>query len=821
MPSITFDATLNTSKLDASIQQSNKTIGDYAKNVEKAGEKIDKSFDKSTQSIKEATSQQKALVKELEADVKKLEKAYKGIVPGIESQRAAKILQDTKAYLAQEQQELIRLQEEQIAVNKREEESANSLTGKISKWALSLGGAAAAMGVLKKAFGETTQGMNAFNIVGAATKQVLYDIVSGAGLSLSTIAQAVSIQKELNALREEERISAYRAAVYQNEYQQLYSESLDAMLTREEKINKINEALKMHSLAIDEQTESVRKRLQTTEQLFTIRPGSEKLKDEIAKLNIDLENLDAQRVASTKRLVRQRSNLLREEAEEAKQWRENLHAGLMKLVDEYDETNKKNADKLRELQNSIEAGKLEGKEKELLILKQAYDKDLDLYKDNEAIKNALAIKYAQDRYEIEMKYLDQIKAENKRIADAIQKIDPGRGYAILNRALGNAGTTPITGAGTLRGTNQKQSEIEKQVNENLERQLDLRLEILDVASGLVYRIGEALGLQDKELSQLGHYLDAFNQFVSGNIAGAVGSLISSVIEAFPSAAQKYNAEIEHLNKLLEEQSRLIDQSQRAGGQETALQAQIRLLEQQAKTTADALADAQKKLDNSIGGIFFTSRYNRVQELKEELVNVQNELADANQQLTDFLGGGTTENTIAETIAEGFREGKTSVDDFAEYTNRILIDAVMGAFQAEILGPEITALQKYISQALADKTLTTDEKARIDEQIKAIADSNKELWDDLTGALELEDTGTTGLAGGIQRQLTEDTGSELAGLFRRYADDQRAVKDYTKVGINHLAGIEANTYSTVEELRLAVNELRAINTNTKPIYSGEL
>lgn len=821
MSSIKFDASLDTSKLDSSIKESKRTVADYAKDVEKAGDQMDKSLDLTTKSIKEAIANQKALVKELEADLKKLEKAYKDLTPGKESQVAAKQLRDTKAYLAQEQNELIRLQDEQIAMNKREEASADSLTGKITKWALSLGGAAAALGVLKKAFGETTQGMNLFNTVGAVTKQILNDIVSGAGLSMNRIASAIAIQREFNALRMKQYKDAFESAKLENEYQQLYSASLDQTLTRAERLKVIDAALEAHNKSISIQVQDTQEQLALTERSLQDKPTNEKLIKEYADLHIRLENLDAQRVSSTKRLTRQRSALIKEEIEEEKKWREDLHEGLMKLVDEYEDTNQQNADKLRQLNNEIEAAKLDGKDKELLILEQKYKEDLETYRENEEIKTALGERYAQDRYLIEMKYLNQIKAENKRIADAIQKIDPGRGYSILNRALGNTGTTPITGAGMLRGTNQKQTEIEKQVNENLEKQLALRLEILNVASGLVYSIGETLGLQDKELNQLNGYLNAFSQFASGNIAGAVGSLVSTVIESFPSAAEKYNNEIERLNKLLEQQTRLIDESQRKGGQQTALQGQVDILKETEEKTAAALAEAQKKLDNSIGGIFFNSRYDRVQELKEELVNVQNELADANQALTDLLGGGVTENTIAETIAEGFREGKTSVDDFAEYTNRILIDAVMSAFQAEILGPEITALQEYISQALADKALTTDEKTKIDERIKLIADANKELWDDLTGALNLEEAGTTGLSGGISRQLTEDTGSELSGLFRRFADDNRAIKDYTKVGVNHLVGIEQNTYNTVEELKLAVTELRAINTNTKPVYSGEL
>ena len=129
----------------------------------------------------------------------------------------------------------------------------------------------------------------------------------------------------------------------------------------------------------------------------------------------------------------------------------------------------------------------------------------------------------------------------------------------------------------LRGTNQKQSEIEKQVNENLEKQLKLRIEILNVSSGLLYRIGETIGLQDRELSQLGNMLDAFTQFASGNIAGAIGSLVSTVIESFPSAAEKYNNEIERLNKLLEQQTRLIEESERKGGQQTELEKKVDIL----------------------------------------------------------------------------------------------------------------------------------------------------------------------------------------------------------------------------------------------------
>jgi len=86
----------------------------------------------------------------------------------------------------------------------------------------------------------------------------------------------------------------------------------------------------------------------------------------------------------------------------------------------------------------------------------------------------------------------------------------------------------------------------------------------------------------------------------------------------------------------------------------------------------------------------------------------------------------------------------------------------------------------------------------------------------------------GLTGQIQRSITEQTGTELAGLFRRSADDERVVKDYTMMGVSHLVGIEANTAQTVEELKRAVEELQQANTrlddvvtNTKQVPVGDL
>lgn len=75
--------------------------------------------------------------------------------------------------------------------------------------------------------------------------------------------------------------------------------------------------------------------------------------------------------------------------------------------------------------------------------------------------------------------------------------------------------------------------------------------------------------------------------------------------------------------------------------------------------------------------------------------------------------------------------------------------------------------------------------------------------------------------GIVRTITEETGTELVGLMRRIADDNTFNRDYNKQSVDHLVNIEVNTYLTVEQLKVAVTELKLIASYTKPVYSKDL
>lgn len=359
---------------------------------------------------------------------------------------------------------------------------------------------------------------------------------------------------------------------------------------------------------------------------------------------------------------------------------------------------------------------------------------------------------------------------------------------------------------------------ENKINKILQKQYNLRIDIANATADLIYKLGQEVGLSDESMTILTTGLNVITNAISGNLLGVAVSAISGLIELIPTEAERFKDQIVEINGLIEDHQRLVEISQRAGNGDEARAKVIEDLNAKLLAQTEELERKQRNIK-----IWYTK--NREQEIKEltaAIKETENAIVDAEEELSDFIGGGVTQNTIADVIAQGFQEGKTSVDDFAQYMNDALIEAVLNIFKTEILGDSINKATKYISTALSDKILTEEEKNNINNLVKQAADSNQEVWNNLTQALDLGGGSVNaGLSGQISRSITEDTGTELAGLFRRFADEQRVVKDYTKIGVNHLVGIEKNTFDTVAELQKANIKLDTVINNTKQVPAGAL
>lgn len=384
---------------------------------------------------------------------------------------------------------------------------------------------------------------------------------------------------------------------------------------------------------------------------------------------------------------------------------------------------------------------------------------------------------------------------------------------------------------------QEQADAEKEIKER-------KIQTLNALMDITYEMGKQLGLSEDSMKIMDETFSAISAAAKGDYLGAAMSAVMAISDTFVKifegdSAKKRAESIERVNDLLREQNRLVAEAARKGDEEKKRAKELQLLKEKQAQLAQNEQEVADKLNQKIGAEALTigfgiigviARAKMKKKLREELSATQEELdkiseeiKQAEQALEDMKVGGITENTLADSIAKGFAEGKTSVADFAEYLNQVLFDAVNNVFKDQILS-DMQPLMAKVRESLSDKKLTRDEKEAISAEAKRVADENQGLWKDLTSSLDMGKTAQTvaaGLGGQIQRSMTEATGSELAGLYRRNADDTRIIRDYTKLAINNLVGIEANTLNTVTELKNAVVELKAINSNTKQPYTGKI
>ena len=273
-----------------------------------------KAADDLNKTVVAGTKQQVGAIESIEAALKDLEAGKKKAYDTDQIARYNKKISEAKY-------ELDQLNKAGLESGKQVE----SLTGKISKWALGLGGAAAAMKILKDAIMATTAGINAFNIASAATKQILHNLVTGAYSLTDGLNQVIKAQKELNRLRLQDVKDNYQAAKAQREYNELYFEASDRKKTDKERIELLNKAMAAHNRMIDIEVQSTKDQIAAYKDLAEASPGNEKYLMAWAAQMTKLEQLEGERFSGMKRLEAMKTSMEQEEIEKrAAQWQRYL-----------------------------------------------------------------------------------------------------------------------------------------------------------------------------------------------------------------------------------------------------------------------------------------------------------------------------------------------------------------------------------------------------------------------------------------------------------------------------------------------------------------
>lgn len=259
-----------------------------------------------------------------------------------------------------------------------------------------------------------------------------------------------------------------------------------------------------------------------------------------------------------------------------------------------------------------------------------------------------------------------------------------------------------------------------------------------------------------------------------------------------------------------------------------------------KTLAGMSFDEIEKL--SIGGQLTEDSeklFQELKKLKEEGEDVERQLKEIENQMKAILTGGATAEGIADSIIEGFRQGKRAVEDFADDVEELLRKAILSGFKYRFLeAPLNELLNQLFVDAQSGDGLDPDEIENFTNAYNNITQSAIDALKDLEAAtgINLSDpmggSSQTGLRGSVDR-MTEQTGSELTGLYRAGFDLAKRTFILTEKSLeierNHLnatltimqssARIEANTADTVERLDEAVVELKRIVKNTDQNSTG--
>jgi hypothetical protein len=233
-------------------------------------------------------------------------------------------------------------------------------------------------------------------------------------------------------------------------------------------------------------------------------------------------------------------------------------------------------------------------------------------------------------------------------------------------------------------------------------------------------------------------------------------------------------------------------------------------------------------------------FEALRDLRDELEAAGVEVEELQAQLNEMMTGTTTSG-LADAMTELFRNGKMAAADFAQSFEEIMRNAIVNSFRYKYLEDALKPFYDELAALMSQGAPTQEQIDALKAQYQAIGQDAAETWKALEQATGINlsngagSTAQTGLSGQIRREMTEQTASELAGLFRGFYDiskrsfqlgekwmamEQKHFEATLEI-MRSSAAIEGNTSNTVIELKAAVTELKEIRKNTKGTNTRDL
>lgn len=195
---------------------------------------------------------------------------------------------------------------------------------------------------------------------------------------------------------------------------------------------------------------------------------------------------------------------------------------------------------------------------------------------------------------------------------------------------------------------------------------------------------------------------------------------------------------------------------------------------------------------------------------QNLIDWQGAMEAAHEQLIGVISEltGSLGNDLQNALVEAFETGSSAAQAFGETVDKVLENIISNMVFNMVFQKAFEKLQKGMEESYDPNAGSEYDQTWIDDLEEFYGQAPeliKQFYSGMDAARTtaqaagfnpFSGTGQQGrLSGAITRTITEDTGTELAGLMRKISDDNRQ-----NMGFNKL---------TVDELAMAVTELRNI------------
>lgn len=617
-------------------------------------------------------------------------------------------------------------------------------------------------------------------------------------------------------------------------------------------VDKVKQVQNSGALEISFATDFLKKGSLDAEQYATVvKNVTDKVNKEVSKINLDkfketpeyiqaMGDLSAYSASQLEVMIARIQQLINESAG-------NLNASDLKV---YTDLIDKLQDRLKKVKSPFSKNAF-AELKQLIQLQKEYNKEEENYnrllEEQKQAKENLAnvkteVQQAQDRVGIDASAKDDLIAATENLQDANSTLNSSNDK--LNISQGKL--TNISGKmGQIQGGMSAAMSMIDRIVTGIYQSIEATIDVMNQFKELQ----ESQGVDTtrggwREAAQAGELLgnvnnkvmSSWNNFKSGNIAGAVADAVGSITTIFTTLNKQHDArrerriqeEIKQVEKLQKAYQRLgeaIDNAYTIDTLNMSNENAQRNIQEQIKSYENMIAAEQDKKDTD---------QDRIDEWIENIKDLQEQAAELRNQKLSELGGfgsGADMKSAAEEFAsawmDAYRETGDGLDALTdkwdEYINNIIMKQMALRGMETFLKPVMDLIDKSLEDAYFD----TDEQKAIDEAIEKSKKGLNEFWKKIAESFNIPigDEGGSDNASTLSKSVQGVT-ETTANVIEAYLNSMRFFVSDSNMVLNNFymafTSIDPLLNPMYSELNNQTKLLRSIDERLASVitYSGD-